>query len=60
MSPKTSYPKRDSDKSRYPVFCAWCGRIIRYASVEHSHGICQDCAAKLLADYKSDQVKDPK
>jgi hypothetical protein len=34
----------------YNVICAWCRRVVGYSEVEHSHGICPDCAKKLLED----------
>ena len=36
----------------YPVICAWCGRILRYGPVAHSHGICRECARGLMAEFR--------
>lgn len=34
------------------IICAWCGKIMRHShSVDApSHGICEDCAVKQLAE----------
>gem|GEM_PF-3808907 len=37
---------------QYPVICAWCKQIIRYSTVQGSHGICEDCKNKMLAELK--------
>jgi hypothetical protein len=34
----------------YPVLCAWCGDTIGECVVEHSHGICKECKARMLAE----------
>jgi len=41
----------------FPVLCAWClklGRrkVLEYATVSDSHGICQPCADKALAEWR--------
>jgi len=36
----------------YPVVCAWCGKIVGYSELDHSHGICQSCSDKLLAEMR--------
>ena len=30
-------------EARYPVVCSWCGAVIRFSSVEGSHGMCRPC-----------------
>ena len=36
----------------YPVKCAWCGKTLYHAEIEHSDGICKECSINLLiADY---------
>ena len=36
---------------KYPVFCAWCGIQIGEATVPHSHGICEACLEKVMAEF---------
>jgi len=33
---------------RYPVMCAWCGRLVGWSIVEHSHSICRECSEQLI------------
>jgi len=44
--------KHRQKAQKYPVFCAWCHREIGKSEVEHSHGICKNCAEKMLVDLR--------
>jgi len=35
----------------YPVFCAWCGCQTGETTVPNSHGICEACLVKVLAEF---------
>jgi len=35
---------------RYPMFCAWCRKLIGWSRAEHSYGICMECSEKLRAE----------
>ena len=36
----------------YPIICSWCNKVIYYASVNGSHGICQKCSDDMIESYK--------
>lgn len=40
----------------FPVVCSWCGKVVGFSEVEHSHGICQKCSGKLLAKMLTERA----
>lgn len=36
--------------AKYPVIYSWCNAIIGECEIANSHGICQKCADKMLAE----------
>lgn len=42
---------------KYPVYCSWCGGEIGNSTVENSHGICLQCAEKVLKQAAADGYK---
>ena len=49
-----------SEVKDYPMICAWCGNEIGRSSVEHSHGICEECSNREINKYKEKIKKDTK
>jgi len=40
-------------KEQPMVICAWCGKVLKQGNSKLvSHGICEDCAAVLLAEVQ--------
>jgi hypothetical protein len=39
----------------YGIKCAWCSCVIGVSEIEHSHGICETCAARTIADYQKNK-----
>lgn len=39
------------------VVCAWCGKIKQVGSLPTSHGICEECAKKVMEEYENDRSK---
>jgi len=35
---------------RYPVMCAWCGRLVDWSNVKNSYGMCDECSEKFRAE----------
>jgi hypothetical protein len=37
----------------YAVYCAWCHTVTSYSTVEHSSGICLECANAMRAHARA-------
>lgn len=45
-----------SPENPYPVICSWCRRVCGYTKTKNSHGICQNCADKILTEWRQETV----
>jgi len=40
--------------SKYPVLCAWCGKVIRRdGQTPDSHGVCSKCKQKMIKEIEN-------
>jgi len=35
---------------KYPVICAWCGKVTGWSVAKRSHSICRECSERLLIE----------
>ena len=43
-----------SPYAAFDVVCAWCGKTLEHKSpVEHTHGMCQACHDRMMAEAKT-------
>lgn len=45
---------------RWPVRCAWCGRVANYSPIEGSHGICPECSERVMAGISLKNEQNPR